>query len=101
MSTKFMPVRIGGEEDTLLCPNCGGNFLHQEAVRIMNRDSEDKDGMMVEVGTNSEVSIRRIKSADIDGRRDVLRIRFSCEGCIGEKILRIMQHKGTTLIEWL
>ena len=88
----------------LLCPDCDNPYLHQESVEMFWRDREDSErGTYVQsswgnppiVDKNSEMN------QNPSGRRDGLRIKFSCENCGREDIsLTLSQHKGWTLMEW-
>lgn len=95
------PVSIG-DNSWLQCPDCEEYYLHQLKVTTTFRDSEDDDGTCVEI-TEKECKITRQKDSEIEGRRDVIYIEFSCE-CCGDnkknKILMIKQHKGNTVMEW-
>lgn len=88
-----------GEE--LACPACGGTYLHHVSVSIWSRDTEDSDGNLTNVGNGVKVS--RVKADTIPGRRDAIRITFTCEnGCDLRAIaLQIMQHKGETYMAWV
>ena len=83
----------------LMCPKCSGQNLHQVWVKSIFRDEEDKDGTAV-ISTTKVTVQKRIKCEQIPGRRDVIDIKFFCDGCGGEFILRILQHKGNTMISW-
>jgi hypothetical protein len=86
----------------LTCPDCGFNNLHQTVVKVFNR-SEDQDGVLTTVEVDGSASVKPVKAQDIPGRRDALNIEFWCEHCTTSappKVLRIMQHKGSTLVEW-
>lgn len=87
-----------GVEGLLSCPVCGGQYLHHGKVTVYDRDQEDADGTVTTV--RGEVTIRRAKSAAMPGRRDAVHIDFYCEEGCGAT-LSIMQHKGSTFLEWL
>lgn len=92
----------------LACPMCGscGAALHQNTVAIGLRD-EDKRGHPILVSGMHVTPF----DATIPGRRDVIDIEFYCETCgnyddpednfDGLLVLRIMQHKGATLMHWI
>ena len=86
------------QDNALLCPNCGSMYLHHEAVQVFKRDREDGPGT---VATITDLVLTQRANADVlPGRRDSLDIVFSCEECPRFPVLRIMQHKGRTLMEW-
>lgn len=101
-----MHVSIDNDGDlgALECPKCKGQYLHQRAVVSTFRDKEDGDGTEVRHTANVTAS-RRVRDNDIPGRRDVCLLFFECEGCSFESgemfMLRIMQHKGQTFVEWV
>lgn len=102
------------QDGVLICPRCGGTYLHQYEVSIIYREQEDGPGVVVDVdgGTAS------IKAVGVEDprlrptRRDYLDITFMCEECDSTKnyedepkppslVLRIVQHKGQTFLSWL
>lgn len=90
------------EYSWLECPDCKHSNLHQLKVITKFRDCEDSDGTCVEV-SSSECKIKRQKDSEIEGRRDVIYIEFSCESCGDNKrykTLMIKQHKGNTVMQW-
>ena len=92
------------EDKSLLCPHCEDFYLHQEEVRVIFRDFEDGPGNQTRSSKDC-IDITRISDENIPGRRDVIQIDFTCEICDEKspevKTLQIMQHKGSTLVEWL
>jgi len=93
-------------DDTVLCPNCKGGYLHQGAVFVYERASEDaKDITRISISENGTcVSTEKIPDKDSgnpSARRNGIKIQFWCEGC-GDlnQMLCIYQHKGATFIEW-
>lgn len=92
-------------ENSLPCPLCNEDNLHQEKVEVMFRDIEDGHGNLV-IAKPRLVTCER--SGRLPGRRNTLYIFFSCEHCHGGYepsdedaiILVIQQHKGTTYVWW-
>jgi hypothetical protein len=87
--------------DLLLCPRCGGSYLHQGEVQVFNRQAEDQPGMRFVV--NGQTVASAPVSTGFLGRRHDLRIAFWCEYCSGDSHrlwLHIKQHKGGTYIDW-
>jgi hypothetical protein len=90
---------------TLCCPRCdfdGG--MHHDSVRIFRR-GEDADTTESINVTRHGIFIKQLPSRLCDNpssRRGAVVIGFSCENCGGEFgfELCIVQHKGTTQLEW-
>jgi hypothetical protein len=96
-------------EDSLVCPKCGGDNLHHRTVLTHHRETEDSAGIEVLV-SHEGVTGRHIDADSplFAGRRNDLVIEFTCERCDDPTadppvvfLLRIMQHKGRTLVEWM
>ena len=89
-------------ETKLLCPKCGGEYLHQSNVTVYQRQYEDGPvaEILIEETTvhfrQSTVPSPRHPSR----RRQGLAISFSCEDCDFKGDLTIAQHKGNTLVGW-
>lgn len=99
------PMRLGDDHE-LMCPGCGSEHLHHEAVTVFSR-YEDQDTVALTTitpATREQSSITTVETTDghgnPSGRRHGLRIRFSCEGCGGVFGLTMAQHKGQTFVEW-
>jgi len=91
----------------LCCPKCEGTYLHQIAVYAGFRRVEDEMESLTVAVDKTGV---RTQIARLEGRRDEAEIYFACENCTPEDkwsfpdpelALRIYQHKGETLLEWL
>lgn len=88
------------DDDTLLCPKCGGNYLHHMAIEVFKRDEDAKDGLHVLIH-GSVVTIKHDEMrANPSSRRDGLTIGFYCELCGAESVLKLAQHKGQTITTW-
>jgi hypothetical protein len=94
-------VQRGGGVDCLLCPLCGGEYLHQGDVVAHHAQREDADGHVMVFQGGGKGAFREAKRAEFFGRRNDLSITFGCEHC-GPRIARltIYQHKGVTLLQW-
>lgn len=84
----------------LLCPCCGGNYLHHAKVEVFERDED------ASVGTHATFANGAAKlDGDISGnpsrRRGGIAIHFTCEQCPAEPVLYISQHKGCTLLDFI
>lgn len=87
--------------DALLpCPYCDSDNLRHGEVQVYSRFREGDDGIRVTVFGPGEPAVATVPSREIPGRRDCLRIIFTCEGCARSSTLLIAQHKGQTLLRW-
>ena len=101
--------------NALLCPQCGGNNLHQGAVHVWQRSSEESKTGAYSCADHARSNVQY--DADMGGnpslRRDGMTIEFECENCNGappphenpafaerKSYLHIVQHKGTTYLSW-
>ena len=90
------------QDDQIVCPDCGGHFLHHSFVESTFRDFEDGPGTTA-MSYDEGVEVHRAEAESILGSRDVLKIAFWCEQCGeagGPKTLVLMQDKGHSLIGW-
>jgi len=79
---------------------CGSEYLHQKVVKAKWREKEDGPG--VEHTTcDRGMSNMMVSKEDIPGRRDSMDVFFYCEECDKDHVLRLTQHKGMTLKEWV
>lgn len=94
---------VGGKIETddgaLSCPSCKASNLHQVKVVSEFRFDEDGDGIRTTV-TRDEVNTTGQLTDNMKYRRDNLYIHFTCEHCDALPVLAIIQHKGSTLIDW-
>jgi len=97
-----------GYDNELLCPNCGGNNLHQDKVETFDR-AEDEYGVQIRTTScGGRTIIDRDMTMNPSPRRNGLRIHFECESGMTEEgkkstcapVLNIYQHKGTTYMRW-
>lgn len=106
----------------LLCPVCGGPYLHQDSIEVFFRDEDASDGIHIGVGRHwlsADVGNGNMENPENPSkRRDGLFILFWCEQCSNwegvetEKAqakplpmsellrLNIYQHKGWTTLGW-
>jgi hypothetical protein len=94
----------GADTAWLVCPNCGGTNLHQDAVTVFDVEQEDAKKVTrtrVSGGVVSSHLVPNRGSGNPSRRRHGLVISFECEGCTASPIeLRIAQHKGNTEVSW-
>lgn len=83
----------------LICPVCGQDYLHHEAIEWWSRDQEDGSSR-VEVLGAVRYGLHSDASANPSRRRDGLRIRFWCENECAVPPLDLVQHKGRTSLCW-
>ena len=97
---KNVKIENGNE---LACPACGSTNLHHGSAEHISvfMESLHKDGKTLLVREDLEVFEWPVVPTNYYGRRDAIRIHFYCEGCPKKSALEILQHKGTTFIEWL
>lgn len=86
--------------DELLCPHCGGEYLHHGKVHVHNRDREDGDTTKITVSGLKSKRRTTGGGGNPSGRRDGVVIDFWCEHCTAKPQLCIAQHKGLTYIGW-
>jgi hypothetical protein len=95
-------VEFCGDNRGLLCPRCGGNYLHQKQVTVFDRE-EDAETTSVTTVAGGLAATHLLPSEQIanpSGRRHGLAIAFECEGCGDGIELTIAQHKGVTNLGW-
>ncbi len=105
MRSQYVSAKIDQEgiPDTLCCPHCGGNYLHQSTVLVYNR-REDEDKVtrtIINQGAISSTTIDNDTSGNPSRRRHALTVFFECEFCQHADLqLHILQHKGNTFVQW-
>ena len=83
----------------LLCPACGGRFLHHEdfAVEVWQRPEDALIQGCAILPRGAGVSF--IPAEDNpSSRRSGVRLKFNCENCSSTSRLEIAQHKGETFV---
>jgi len=89
----------GNSPPQLLCPHCGGDYMHHGPVEVQCRTKEDGPALSTVVMPGGEQTTEL--GADImSPRRHSVVIGFWCEGCHGKSALVISQHKGSTHLGW-
>ena len=85
------------EGGIVLCPICGGGYLHQGAVEVWNREyGADTDG--VRITKNGETTSPLADNPSREHRS--LAIEFECEDCGEFGSLVVGQDAGHTSINW-
>ena len=98
-------IKIASMSDTrseLLCPQCDGENLSHQQVRVFDRNEDAVDVLLTKVNGNRSVveTLPNDTSDNPSARRDGLIIDFNCEACGGTSALLIAQHKGRTEVGW-
>lgn len=99
------PIQVGrpelDDQGILLCPRCEDTYLHQHEVTVACRE-EDAPGVLTTVSCQTGALTSRPSTGESGfiGRRDHLTITFRCEGCGGNSVLSVTQHKGNTVVRW-
>ena len=87
----------------LLCPRCGGDYLHHGQVEVFARTEDAAVGLHTTTSAG-DVRVDRDLSGNPSARRHGVTIAFSCELCDedDQAVLRltIAQHKGQTFLAW-
>ena len=66
----------------LLCPNCKECYMHQEHVDVLFRKEDAEEGTVVSVDYNEVKTSKNVHDFNLcEGRRDTIKIYFSCEQC--------------------
>lgn len=101
------PKEKGAEFDTdrfdppvLLCPDCGGNNLHQTAVEVTHYRSREcgVSGVSVAVYDRGQTTTEVVEG-EFDPRNHT-RMSFFCENGCDVPDLMIYNHKGLTQLSW-
>jgi hypothetical protein len=99
MTVKPNRVRID-PNDILKCQECDLTNLHHESVEIFEREEDALSGVHVLV-ERTGVVVNDDMTGNPSDRRHGLLIRFTCETCDATPILKMIQHKGSTYMEWM
>jgi ribosomal protein L37AE/L43A len=90
--------------DELICPGCGGSYLHQRRATVWDRDEDSPMTRETTVSVAVSTMVAETKyCANPSARRQGLSIVFWCETCDEdekEHELCFAQHKGVTQIFW-
>ena len=93
-------LSIGQNQVVLLCPHCGGTYLHHGKVSIYEREEDQDNGLHVSVERGGTLSVDQDLSGNPSLRRHGLTIQFWCEICKANPELTIVQHKGQTFVQF-
>jgi len=88
------------ENGELICPFCGGEFLHHGIVNVYTRREEDAPVSRVSVDDDGNLSTKQIGDNDSDPteRRGAVTIEFRCEQCERKFQMEVRQNRGRTII---
>lgn len=90
------------DEDVLLCPRCGQDYLHSGRIFVYER-SEDAPETTLVLVDGGQISANVVPSKNCENpsaRRNGIAIEFWCENCESNSQLAIAQHKGQTYVRW-
>jgi hypothetical protein len=103
---------VGNHALSLICPDCNGEYLHQENIEIFERGDGAKCGTRTATHNGSAVTVDGDITNNPSSERDGLLIHFFCEWCCQQPAvddpaayrgptLAIYQDCGTTYFEWV
>lgn len=98
-------VEVGLQTSELLCPRCGGQYLHHYGATFFERREDGDQEVVIDVAGPKVVTTIEgaSKTGNPSSRRHGMLIHFECEFCSGKGgniALAIAQHKGATEISW-
>lgn len=87
----------------LLCPLCGGSYIHLNEAVVAGRPREDGPVIHASINANGEASTDGDVNGAFEepGRRHTFRLAGYCEQCGGRFAFQFQQHKGETLVSVL
>jgi hypothetical protein len=95
-----MLTPLAPSDAAMNCPACGGIYLHHDEIKVFCRRED------AETVTETTVSDLRCVVETTGGagnpscRRGGVTVQFWCETCSARPVLRIAQHKGSSLVSW-
>ena len=90
---------VEGRRSALLCPGCGGDYIHHDRVEVFECGEDEETGLHVVV-RDGKATIDKSLVGNPSARRHGLRIRFYCELCPVKSVLTLSQHKGNTFVDF-
>ena len=90
---------VEGAGAELKCPSCNSNALHHEKVEVFDREDDETEGLHVVV-SDGKVTTDSNLAGNPSRRRNGLSISFWCEDCNVKPVMEIVQHKGSTFINF-
>lgn len=99
LPNKIYDVELCDSE--LLCPQCGHDHMHHSSVLVWHREDDAETGTFVLSNEDETFTFSNWDMKDCPSkRRGAVGILLQCEECWGESLLRIIQHKGVSYLEW-
>lgn len=83
----------------LLCPSCGHSNLHHDKVEVFECGEDATYGLHVTV-KDAQTTVDTDLKGNPSSRRHGLEITFWCESCDAKPVLRLLQHKGSTYVDF-
>lgn len=88
------------------CPSCHNAFVHHFQIDVYERDQDAQEGLHIQVlGVDTLPARQPSFTTDnsLEGnpsyRRQGITIHFRCERCHSSFVMKLMQHKGCTLLD--
>lgn len=96
-----MPVDVDAVDGALRCPGCLVPMLCQRVVTACMGTEDSGQILHVSTSYGGMHVVNRDRQELHHGRRGSVFITFDCESCRREAVLRVMQHKGATYLDWM
>ncbi len=96
MQNPVFDVNVTPDQSALLCPECGGEYLHHYLTTKYGRAREDAPTRYAFWGEFLDPEESPLENPS--DRRDAVGVRFYCETCLALSELTISQHKGWTFL---
>ena len=90
------------DSSRVVCPSCGDDQIHHEAVTVFDRkeDAPTTATVIERVNRVSTIIGAQAECANPSPRRNGIAVRFWCETCDKVFEMTLAQHKGCTFLEW-
>jgi hypothetical protein len=108
ITPSYLPQPISKHNGFLLCPHCGSEYLHHEAVAfyaggedVAQRPVISLEAIGDSAPTEPKITLELRRAPDNPSyRRGAICTGYRCEGCHGRFRLVQSQHKGRTATYW-
>ena len=98
MVPTFEKTHSSSTASCLLCPHCGGYYLHHMTTEVFERREDAEKGTHITVKREAltmDTSVTT-KDGNPSSRRSGINIILWCEDCNNELKMTMSQHKGLT-----
>lgn len=89
-----------GYRAELVCPLCGKSYLHHYRVDVFERAEDQIKDIHVSVHQGKATFDNNLAD-NPSVRRHGVSVYFHCEGCSANSVLNLVQHKGSTLVDFM